>query len=87
MVKAGAAGAATQPLVVARRSGLWEVRAFAVRRGGAVILISDVGIVRKASEFRRRFVQDLSHELRSPLTVMRTTVEALTRSPSSWPRF
>jgi two-component system phosphate regulon sensor histidine kinase PhoR len=41
------------------------------------VLLSDVGLVRKAAELRRRFVQDLSHELRSPLTVMRTTVESL----------
>jgi signal transduction histidine kinase len=47
-----------------------------VRNGGAVVLLSDVGLVRKAAELRRRFVQDLSHELRSPLTVLRTTVEA-----------
>jgi two-component system phosphate regulon sensor histidine kinase PhoR len=44
-----------------------------------VVLLSDVGLVRKAAELRRRFVQDLSHELRSPLTVLRTTVEALER--------
>jgi two-component system phosphate regulon sensor histidine kinase PhoR len=53
------------------------VHAFPVRGGGAVVLLSDVGLVRKAAELRRRFVQDLSHELRSPLTVMRTSVEAL----------
>lgn len=77
MVKAGARGDSTKPMVVENRRGLWEVRAFSVRGGGAVVLMSDVGLVRKASEFRRRFVQDLSHELRSPLAVMRTTVEAV----------
>jgi signal transduction histidine kinase len=53
------------------------VHAFPVRGGGAVVLFTDVGLVRRAAELRRRFVQDLSHELRSPLTVLRTTVEAL----------
>lgn len=57
--------------------GVWEVRPFPVSHGGAVVLITEVGPVRRAAELRRRFVQDLSHELRSPLTVMRTTVEAL----------
>jgi two-component system phosphate regulon sensor histidine kinase PhoR len=56
---------------------LWEVHTFPVRDGGVVALLSDVSLVRRASEFRRRFVQDLSHELRSPLAVLRTTVEAL----------
>jgi signal transduction histidine kinase len=65
------------PVVVENPRGLWEVRAFPVGDGGAVGLLSDVSLIRRASEFRRRFVQDLSHELRSPLTVMRTTVEAL----------
>jgi signal transduction histidine kinase len=41
------------------------------------VLLTEVGLVRRAAELRRRFVQDLSHELRSPLAVMRTTVEAM----------
>jgi signal transduction histidine kinase len=71
-----ASGGRPSPLVIENRRGLWEVRAFPVRGGGAVGLLADVGLVRRAAEFRRRFVQDLSHELRSPLTVLRTTVEA-----------
>jgi len=63
--------------VVENRNGLWEIHAFPVREGGAVVLLSEVSLVRRSAEFRRRFVQDLSHELRSPLTVLRTTVEAL----------
>lgn len=72
-----ARGGNPSPHVVENPRGLWEVRAFPVRGGGAVGLLADVGLVRRAAEFRRRFVQDLSHELRSPLTVLRTTVEAL----------
>lgn len=75
-VEAAAAGSRPRPLLVENRRGLWELRAFPVRQGGAVVLVSDVGQVRRAAEFRRRFVQDLSHELRSPLAVLRTTVEA-----------
>jgi signal transduction histidine kinase len=76
-VQSAAGGGAPEPVVIENPRGLWEVHAFPVRGGGAVVLLSDVGLVRKAAELRRRFVQDLSHELRSPLTVMRTTVEAM----------
>jgi two-component system phosphate regulon sensor histidine kinase PhoR len=76
-VEAAARGTASDPVVLENPRGLWEVHAFPVRGGGAVVLFTDVGLVRRAAELRRRFVQDLSHELRSPLTVLRTTVEAL----------
>ncbi len=64
-------------VLVRNPRGVWEIRPFPLRRGGAVVLITEVGPVRRSAELRRRFVQDLSHELRSPLAVMRTTVEAL----------
>jgi two-component system phosphate regulon sensor histidine kinase PhoR len=76
-VEAAAGGNGRDPVVIENPRGLWEVHAFPVRGGGAVALFTDVGLVRRAAELRRRFVQDLSHELRSPLTVLRTTVEAL----------
>ena len=76
-VEAAAAGNQPNTVIVENSRGLWELHAFPVRGGGAVVLFTDVGLVRRAAEFRRRFVQDLSHELRSPLTVLRTTVEAL----------
>ena len=75
-VKRGSRGC-PDPVVIENPRGLWEVHAFPVRGGGAVVLFTDVSLVRRAAEFRRRFVQDLTHELRSPLTVLRTTVEAL----------
>jgi two-component system phosphate regulon sensor histidine kinase PhoR len=76
-VESAASGSAPDAVVIENRRGLWEVHAFPVRDGGAVVLVTDVGLVRRAAELRRRFIQDLSHELRSPLTVLRTTVEAL----------
>lgn len=76
-VETAARGTVSDPAVIENPRGLWEVHAFPVRGGGAVVLLTDVGLVRRAAELRRRFVQDLSHELRSPLTVLRTTVEAL----------
>ena len=77
VVEKAADGDRPDPEVVENRNGLWEIRAFPVREGGAVVLFSEVSLVRRSAEFRRRFVQDLSHELRSPLAVLRTTVEAL----------
>jgi signal transduction histidine kinase len=76
-VESAAAGNAPEPVVIENRRGLWEVHSYPVRGGGAVVLLTDVGLVRRSAELRQRFVQDLSHELRSPLTVLRTTVEAL----------
>ncbi len=77
VVEEAAEGGRPDAEVVENRNGLWEIRAFPVRDGGAVVLFSEVSLVRRSAEFRRRFVQDLSHELRSPLAVLRTTVEAL----------
>jgi two-component system phosphate regulon sensor histidine kinase PhoR len=77
LVSHAAGGARPRAVITENPRGLWEVRAFPIRGGGAVVLMSDVSLVRRSAEFRRRFVQDLSHELRSPLTVLRTTVEAL----------
>ncbi len=76
-VEKAAGGSPHDPVILENSRGLWEVHAFPVRGGGSVVLFSDIGLVRRAAEFRRRFVQDLSHELRSPLTVLRTTVETL----------
>ena len=66
-----------QRILVENPRGIWELRPFPLSQGGAVVLVTEVGPLRRAAELRRRFVQDLSHELRSPLAVMRTTVEAL----------
>lgn len=76
-VRGAVAGGAPAPVIVENARGVWEARAFPVRRGGAVVLLTEVSVQRRAGELRRRFVQDLSHELRSPLTVLRTAVEAL----------
>lgn len=77
VVETAASGGRPEAEVVENGNGLWEIRAFPIREGGAVVIFSEVSLVRRSAEFRRRFVQDLSHELRSPLTVLRTTVEAL----------
>ncbi len=77
VLEQAAAGRATDAVLLHNPRGLWELRAFPVSDGGAVALVSDIGQVRQAAEYRRRFVQDLSHELRSPLAALRTAVEAM----------
>lgn len=57
--------------------GVWEIRLFSIASGKVLILMDEIGLRRRAAELRQRFVQDLAHELRSPLTVIRTTVETL----------
>jgi len=77
VVRTAAGGEPARRVMVENPRGMWEVHAFPMRSRGAVVLITEVGLLRRAAELRRRFVQDLSHELRSPLAVMRTTVEAM----------
>ena len=76
-IRSAVAGEAVQRILIENPRGVWEVRPFPLSSGGAVVLVTEIGPLRRAAELRRRFVQDLSHELRSPLAVMRTTVEAL----------
>jgi len=64
-------------ITVEHRRGVWEIRILPVRRGGVVVLLSEITLIQRSADLRRRFVQDLSHELRSPLAVLRTAVESL----------
>jgi len=75
-VRRAASGQTGARVLVENPRGLWELHAAPVH-GGAVVLATEVGLLQRSAELRQRFVQDLSHELRSPLTVMRTTVEAM----------
>lgn len=77
VVERGIKGGRPAPIIHENPRGVWEVRVSPVGRGGAVVLLSEVSLIRRSAELRRRFVQDLSHEIRSPLAVLRTTVEAL----------
>ncbi len=76
-VERGVRGGRPGPIIHENPRGVWEVRVSPVGRGGAVVLLTEVSLVRRSAELRRRFVQDLSHEIRSPLAVLRTSVEAL----------
>lgn len=76
-IRTAATGEPVARIMYENPRGVWEIRPTPLRRGGAVVVASEVGLVRRAAELRQRFVQDLSHELRSPLAVMRTAVEAM----------
>ncbi len=76
-VRTAVAGETAPRVLTENPRGAWEIHPFPVAGSGAVVLITEIGSLRRTAELRRRFVQDLSHEIRSPLTVMRTTVEAL----------
>ncbi|HAK59150.1 MAG TPA: hypothetical protein DCO77_02040 [Nitrospiraceae bacterium] len=70
-------GGLPHSLQVENSRGVWEIRVLALSAGGLLVLMEEIGARQRAGELRRRFVQDLAHELRSPLTVIRTTVETL----------
>jgi len=77
LVKDAVGGGRRGRCTVENRRGLWDVRVSPIHQEGAVLLISEVSLIQRATQLRRRFIQDLSHELRSPLAVLRTTVESL----------
>jgi len=77
VMEIAAHGTKPDPVLVKNPRGMWELRAFPLRSEGAVVLVADVSDARRSADLRQRFVQDLSHELRSPLAVLRTTVEAV----------
>ena len=61
------------------------------RRTGAVILLDDVTQIRRLDRFRRDFVANVSHEIRTPITTIKGFVETLLdgamRDPKSAERF
>jgi two-component system phosphate regulon sensor histidine kinase PhoR len=58
---------------------------------GAVVVLHDVTRLRKLESYRRDFVANVSHELKTPLTTIRAAVETLQAGaagdPESGPRF
>jgi two-component system phosphate regulon sensor histidine kinase PhoR len=51
--------------------------------GGAVLVLHDITVLRRADQIRRDFVANVSHELRTPLTAIRGYVEALLDEPAN----
>lgn len=52
---------------------------------GAVVVIRDVTRMRKLEEMRRDFVANVSHEIKTPVTAIKTAVETLSAEEDSFP--
>lgn len=52
---------------------------------GAVVVIRDVTRIRKLEEMRRDFVANVSHEIKTPVTAIKTSVETLSAEEDSFP--
>lgn len=47
------------------------------RRPGVLLVLTDITVIRKLEEFRRDFIADVSHEIKTPLTSIVAAVETL----------
>ncbi len=47
------------------------------RKPGVLLVISDITVIRKLEEFRRDFITDVTHEIKTPLTSIIAAVETL----------
>lgn len=52
---------------------------------GAVVVIRDVSRMRKLEEMRRDFVANVSHEIKTPVTAIKTAVETLSAQEDAFP--
>ena len=52
---------------------------------GAVVVIRDITRMRKLEDMRRDFVANVSHELKTPVTAIKTAVETLAAQSDSFP--
>ncbi len=72
-----AEGSATCVFSSASREAIWRVVARATEAGTIVLSLSDISDIEAAEAQRRDFVANVSHELRSPLTVLAGFIETL----------
>jgi len=64
-----------------RSDAAFEALRYPLGEAGALVLIRDVTRIRQLEQIRRDFVANVSHELRSPLTVVRGFLENLLDNP------
>jgi two-component system phosphate regulon sensor histidine kinase PhoR len=77
-------------LPAAPKDRILEVHAAPIRtegeeRGGAVVVLHDVTELRRLEAVRRDFVANVSHEMKTPLTVIQGLVETLVEDPDMPP--
>ncbi len=52
---------------------------------GAVVVIRDITRMRKLEEMRRDFVANVSHEIKTPITAIKTSIETLSAEEDAFP--
>ena len=65
------------PTIVAGARRVLALRAVPIASGGCVMVVRDITEARNLDKLRQAFVADASHELRTPVSAMLTSVEAL----------
>lgn len=78
-VEAILGGAAVAGIEVAHDTRTLLVSGQALPEGGAVLVLHDVTTLKRLEAVRRDFVANVSHELKTPLTVLRGYAETLAR--------
>ncbi len=76
-IEAALAGETTHDLEVTIAGRIFNVTVRALEAGGAVVALLDLTRLRRLETVRRDFVANVSHELKTPLTVVRGFAETL----------
>lgn len=73
----GSPASARIPVMFGSEQRTLQLRGAPTRRGDAVALFVDITELERLSRIRRDFIADFSHEVRTPLTALRSSMETL----------